>query len=137
MGNCKRRTASRITCPNVTCPGGRGYPIQYWLRVTPFSPGPGGNPSRPGQGVPHLVLVRGVPFQSWPGGYFNQAWQGGSPFSPGQRGTPSSPGRGYPGKGHWISGTIIGFGWGTPRKDLGPVEVLWDEDGYPPLRQTD
>ena len=22
--------------------------------------------------------------------------------------------------------------WGTPRKDMGPVEVLWDGDGAPP-----
>ena len=22
--------------------------------------------------------------------------------------------------------------WGTPRKDMGPVEVLWDGDGVPP-----
>ena len=34
-----------------------------------------------------------------------------------------SPGKG-PGTSHW----------GTPRKDMGPVEVLWDGDGVPPER---
>ena len=39
---------------------------------------------------------------------------------------------GYPQKGHETSGSIMGWRWGTPRKDLRPVEVLWDGDGVPP-----
>ena len=57
-------------------------------------------------------------------------------------------GDGVPQKGHGTSGSIMGWRWGTPeriwdqwkyygmemgypRKDMGPVEVLWDGDGVP------
>ena len=47
-------------------------------------------------------------------------------------GTPSLAG-GTPGKGPGTSGSIMGWRWGTPpRKDMGPVEVLWDGDGVNP-----
>ena len=43
-------------------------------------------------------------------------WEWGTP----QPGTVSTPQ-----EGTWTSH------WGTPRKDMEPVEVLWDGDGYP------
>ena len=43
-----------------------------------------------------------------------------------------TPGMG-PGTSHW--GTLMEWNWdqslGYPRKDMGPVEVLWDGDGVP------
>ena len=77
----------------------------------------------PGQGVPNSWL--GVPI----------CGQGRYP-SPGQGVSHSWPGVPHP----WLEGTLI-WGtpslaggtpcWGTSRKDMGPVEVLWDEDGVP------
>ena len=42
---------------------------------------------------------------------------------------------GTPWKGHGTSESIMGLRWGTPRKDMGPLEVLWDGDGdgVPPV----
>ena len=40
--------------------------------------------------------------------------------------------RWVPQKGHGTSGSIMGWRSGTPGKDMGPVEVLWEEMGPPP-----
>ena len=66
---------------------------------------------------------------------------------------PGSSHWGTPGKGHGTSGSIMGWRWSTPhpertwdqwkyygmemeypppRKDMGPVEVLWNGDGVTP-----
>ena len=34
----------------------------------------------------------------------------------------------------WNQWKYYGMEMGTPRKDMGPVEVLWDGDGYPPRK---
>ena len=39
---------------------------------------------------------------------------------------------GYPQKRHGTSGSIIGWRWVSPRKGMGPVEVLWAGNGVPP-----
>ena len=38
---------------------------------------------------------------------------------------------GYSQKGHGTSGSIMGWRWGTPRKDMGPVKALGMEMGCP------
>ena len=42
-------------------------------------------------------------------------------------------------KSSCVNTSIMVWSWGTPGKDMGPVEVLWDVDGeYPAVgRQTD
>ena len=73
------------------------------------------------------------PFLTWPEEYPSPdlAWRvphpdlaGGYPI-PGYPppGTGGSPWKG-PGTSHW----------GTPRKDMGTVEVLWDGEGVPPRK---
>ena len=44
------------------------------------------------------------------------------------------PVTGVPQKGHGTSVSIMGWRLGTPRKDMEPVEVLWNGDGVPPPR---
>ena len=77
--------------------------------------------------VPHPRLGGGTPIMGYP-----PSWPGTSRW-----GTPQ--------KGHGTSGSIMGWRWGTPppppRKDMGPVKVLWDGDGDgvtppPPNRET-
>ena len=112
-GNHKRSTARGITCPSITYPEEvphpwLGYPSWSGWGV-PHSDLVGGTHSW--LGVPHLHLARGYPI---PG---SRVPHHGVP--PPRTGVP--PGKG-PGTSHW----------GTPRKDMGPVEALWDGDGYPP-----
>ena len=39
-----------------------------------------------------------------------------------------------PKRGHGTNGSIMGCRWGTPpRKDMEPVEALWDGNGAPPM----
>ena len=73
--------------------------------------------SCPGQGV-HPRIGTGVP-------------SSGTEGTPGKR--PKTSHWGTPYKRHVTSGSrsIMGWRWVTPRKDKGPVEVLWDGDGVP------
>ena len=103
--NRKRGTARVVTSPSITCPG-------WGEKVTPSCF------CLSQMGVPQHVLS-----------------------CPGQGGTPSSPGQGVP---HPLlereyphplldGGAPSCHSQGTPRgRDLGSVEVLWDEDGVTP-----
>ena len=76
-------------------------------------------PSLAGGGVPILTCPDGgYPTSGWGG----VTYDGVIPLS----GTRVQPGKG-PGTSYW----------GTPRKDMGPVEVLWDGDVFPPRWWTD
>ena len=61
---------------------------------------------------------------SWGGGGGDPilTWLGGVPHN----GVPPSQDWGTPGKGR---GPVAGV---PPRKDMGPVEILWNGDGVPP-----
>ena len=101
-GNRKRRTTHSITCPGG---GGGAAPHPDLARGYPILTwlGGGGNPSSLGQGVP---ILRYPPSQDWG---IPPAWDWGTPP---QQGKDLGPVTGVP-----------------PRKDMGPVEVLWDGDG--------
>ena len=112
-GNRKRRIARGITFQSITYPGGtpycpgwgRGYPILTWLG--------GGYPSCSGWGVPHLVLARGIPYPDLAREY---------------------PAMGYPPGQDWVPPGKVprASHWGTyPRKDMGPVKILWHGHGVP------
>ena len=80
------------------------------------------------------------------GGYsiLSFSWIRGVPTlsCPRQKVPLSSPGWKYPilpwpvdpQKGPGTSGSIMGWRWVPPRKDMGPVYILWNGDGVPPER---
>ena len=94
-------------------------------RHTACCPILGGEGGTPSWVPPTPYLARGI----------SHPWTGGTPYwvtpQPGQDG-------GYPVWGTGV-GCLPGKGpgtshWGTPLKDMGPVEVLWDGNGVPPPR---
>ena len=112
--NRKRRTARCITCPSITYTGGV---IQSWPGSGYPMPGQGGIPSC---GTP-------PPGQYW--GTGSPTWDWGTP----QDGMWDQS-LGYPSqertRDQWkYYGMEMGY---HPRKDIGPVELLWDGDGVPP-----
>ena len=94
-------------CPN-TWLGGGSTPSQDG--ATTILTWLGGTPFKD----PHLhpIILPLVPCPFW-----GKGSTPGSPPQPGQDG-------GYPRTGHPLA----------PRKDMGPVEVLWDRDGVPPWK---
>ena len=121
-GNRKRRTVRGITCPSINYLGrglGEGVP-QSW-------PGEGGTP----------VLARGYPSLAGGGCYPYPGVILGRDLGPVTGVLPRrdlGPVTGVPPRNRL--GTSH---WGAPRKDKGPVEVLWNGDGVcapPPSLQN-
>ena len=88
-----------------------------------------GTSSCSGQAVPHPVLALGYPILSWPGGTQScpHMYDCGSPNR--DWGTP------WKDRDQW---KYYGMVPPPSGKDMGPVELLWDEDGVPlfPCGQT-
>ena len=110
--NCRRSAVRAVTCPSITCPGGRAVPHSLINRAG--APNPVldmvreyHTPSRPGCGYPILSCLEGTP-------------------SCHALGTPL-PGTGVPLPGRHL-GPVT---WVPPGKDMGPVEVLLRVDGVP------
>ena len=94
-------------------------------RSAVLSRGGGGNLSGPGWVGTHPVLTWGYPTCSDLGVPWGTRCLG-LGYPPGR---VIGPETGVPQKGPWTTGIIMR--WGTPRKHMGPVEVLWDGDGMP------
>ena len=147
----KRHTARRVvSTPSVVLPGyppgggtWPGYPPQggYLTRVPPrggtwpgYPPGGVPDPGNPPGGVPDPGTppggVPGPPLPP-PGVDRQTKWNYYLPVVLRTRAVIT---------GKWYYGPVQWFPshWGSPRKNMGPVEVLWDGDGVPPgCQQTE
>ena len=95
---------NRHTVHDITCPS-----MSCMGGVYPNLSWQGGNQSCPGWGVTHPVLALGVSHPVLARGYPILSWLGGMPC--------------------WGLGSVTGV---PSRRDMGPVEVLWDGDRVPP-----
>ena len=82
---------------------------------------------------PSITYPGGYPILTWVDGYPILTWAGGVPH-PDMAGRMPHPdlGGGVPCP-DLARGVPLTWGWGTPlRKNMGPVQVLWDGDGIYP-----
>ena len=121
-GNHKRSTVRGITCPSTTCPGGGGgrYPFPPWGVPHPC---PWGGVHHPARGYHPWLGVGGCPI---PGQGGTLSWGTPHPDLVPVTGVPPPRKDIGPVKVLWDGDKL------PPRKDMGPVEVLWDGDGVPP-----